>query len=227
MNFLSHYYFDRKNPNSYEILGCLLPDLVKNADRKWNIYPEKLPYEIYQNPAHTSLLKGWKKHLLVDKLFHSSDYFNFHQHQLKLEVKDILEQTLVKPFFLAHIAVELLLDSLLITHLKLKPITVYDIFKNTNEQEVVGFLKLNHIEDIQKFLKFYHLFIKEEYLLSYQSVEKIAYSLKRICMRIWPIPFPENQELALTEILMTYKNILAQDFIFIFDSISSKLDNHS
>ena len=33
MNFLSHYYFDRDVTNCYHILGIVLPDLLKNADK--------------------------------------------------------------------------------------------------------------------------------------------------------------------------------------------------
>ena len=41
MNFLSHYYFDRTETNCYHILGTVLPDLLKNADKTIVLHPEE------------------------------------------------------------------------------------------------------------------------------------------------------------------------------------------
>ena len=225
MNFLSHFYFDRHNPNPYEILGCLLPDLVKNTDRKWNIYPEKQNPELFSNLFHQQILSGWKKHLQVDILFHSSEFFLHHQHQLKQDLKLILIDSPVKPFFLAHIGVELLLDSLLISEEKINVDRVYQHLDEVDESVLNLFLEINRIEDIQRFNKFYESFKTEKYLWAYADDHKISYSLKRICMRIWNHPFSGEQEAQLTTILTDYKKKLSQDFIFIFDFIAARL-NH-
>ena len=224
MNFLSHFYFDRHNPNPYETLGCLLPDLVKNTDRKWNIYPEKQNPELFSNPLHQQILSGWKKHLQVDILFHSSEFFLHHQHQLKQSLKVILNGSPVKPFFLAHIGVELLLDSLLISEEKINVDRVYQHLAEVDESVLNLFLEINRIEDIQRFDKFYKSFMKEKYLWAYADDHKISYSLKRICMRIWEQPFSVKQETKLTAILTDYKIKLSQDFIFIFDFIAARLN---
>ena len=224
MNFLSHFYFDRHNPNPYETLGCLLPDLVKNTDRKWNIYPEKQNPELFSNPLHQQILSGWKKHLQVDILFHSSEFFLHHQHQLKQSLKVILNGSPVKPFFLAHIGVELLLDSLLISEEKINVDRVYQHLAEVDESVLSLFLEINRIEDIHRFDKFYKSFMKEKYLWAYADDHKISYSLKRICMRIWDHPFSAQQETELTTILTDYKIKLSQDFIFIFDFIAARLN---
>src|ERR1700735_940779 len=80
MNFLSHFYFDRDTDNCYLILGTVLPDLLKNADKTVILHPEKLKHV---NPAVNSIVQGWNKHLEVDRYFHSSDFFIHHSHQLK------------------------------------------------------------------------------------------------------------------------------------------------
>ena len=225
MNFLSHFYFDRYNRNPYETLGCLLPDLVKNTDRKWNIYPEKQNPEIFSDPLHQQILRGWKKHLQVDILFHSSEFFLHHQHQLKQSLKLILNDSPVKPFFLAHIGVELLLDSLLIHQKMIDVDRVYQHLEEVDESVLNLFLEISRIEDIQRFDKFYESFKKEKYLWAYAEDHKISYSLKRICMRIWDDTFSTQQEAELTIILTDYKIKLSQDFIFIFDFIAARL-NH-
>ena len=148
-----------------------------------------------------------------------------HQHQLKQDLKLILIDSPVKPFFLAHIGVELLLDSLLINEEKINVDRVYQHLAEVDESVLNLFLEINRIEDIQRFDKFYKSFMKEKYLWAYADDHKISYSLKRICMRIWEQPFSVKQETKLTAILTDYKKKLSQDFIFIFDFIAARL-NH-
>jgi hypothetical protein len=42
MNFLSHFYFDRHSEDPHLVLGAVLPDLVKNARKDWNLHPERM-----------------------------------------------------------------------------------------------------------------------------------------------------------------------------------------
>jgi hypothetical protein len=83
MNFLSHYYFDRDTTDCYFTLGTVLPDLLKNADKTIILHPENL---VHPNPRINSIIQGWNKHLLVDKYFHSSEFFFTHSHHLKKEL---------------------------------------------------------------------------------------------------------------------------------------------
>src|SRR5882672_11051779 len=111
MNFLSHFYFDRDTDNCYLVLGTALPDLLKNADKTVIIHPQKL---IHANPSINKIIQGWNKHLEVDRYFHSSEFFTHHSHRLKLKLLPAIEGSSVKPFFLGHIALELILDNLLL-----------------------------------------------------------------------------------------------------------------
>ncbi|HVV55345.1 MAG TPA: hypothetical protein VHC47_08475, partial [Mucilaginibacter sp.] len=111
MNFLSHYYFDRATPNCYHTLGTVLPDLLKNADKNIILHPEKLHHS--DSPIN-DIIAGWQKHLEVDRHFHSSEFFITRSHDLKLLLAPAIAGSPVKPFFLGHIALELVLDSLLL-----------------------------------------------------------------------------------------------------------------
>lgn len=224
MNFLSHYYFDKNNASPYQVLGALLPDLIKNANKKWNIFPEKQNNILFNN-NHIHIIKGWKKHLQVDKLFHSSAFFLHHQHQLKLELLPPLKKSVVKPFFFAHISIELLLDSLLLTNHLIRVDQLYHQLNQINEDELISFLEISKLEDIPKFLKFYDSFKAEKYLMAYGEAHKISYALKRICMRVWDNPLTQQQESQLTHILSQYRLKLSQDFIFIFAQIAQRLNN--
>jgi hypothetical protein len=224
MNFLSHYYFDRKKVNAYEVLGMLLPDLLKNADKTWNPHPEKNEHLFKDNKHHQEILIGWKRHLAVDKLFHNSAYFIHHQHQIKLCLKNSLIDSPVKPFFLGHISLELLLDSLLITEKLINIDSLYKALYQIENATIISFLALNEINNPTSFLKYFEGFKSEEYLHSYAQTEKVAYALKRICMRIWEHPFTPAQEKALTINLLNYKKELSKDFIFIFEMIDAAIN---
>lgn len=216
MNFLSHFYFDRDTDNGYFILGTVLPDLLKNADKTAILHPEKLQHP---NSDINSLIAGWKKHLEVDRYFHSSQFFITHSHQLKKQLLPAIEGSTVKPFFLGHIALELILDNLLLTTGKVTADGFYDHLDSCQKKIVDHFLTFSGLGDTTVFFKFYEGFKKSRYLYSYANTKEIAYALKRICMRVWNDPFTADQEAAMTEVLMAYRESLVDDFMGIFEEI--------
>jgi len=220
MNFLSHFYFDRKSDNCYHILGTILPDLLKNADKTIVLHPEKL-----HHPDNTvnSLIAGWNKHLEVDRYFHSADFFLNHSHELKKLLLPAIANSPVKPFFLGHIAIELILDNLLLTTQK---ITVDDFYSHLNGCQIPvinKFLTFAGLNDTTRFFKFFEEFKKSRYLYSYSKTEQIAYALKRICMRVWKDPFTPQHEEAINEVIIRYREALLDNFMSVFDDIESKL----
>jgi acyl carrier protein phosphodiesterase len=223
MNFLSHFYFDRDHKDPYYVLGILLPDLIKNADKKWNIHPEK-NYQSFKITQHLGLYYGYQKHLAVDGIFHNSEFFKHYQNQFKADLKQAIGTSKVKPFFLSHITLELLLDHILISQNMVDVGLLYKHLNSIDEQILEDFLLLNHINDTAKFQQFFYRFKTEQYLYSYLELDKISYALKRICMRVWQKPFTLDQEFALTNSLMNCKNELSKEFISIFEHIESELN---
>ena len=88
---------------------------------------------------------------------------------------------------------------------------------------VEEFLTFAGLADTAVFFKFYEGFKKSRYLFSHAETKQIAYALKRICMRVWKDPFTPEQEAAMTEVLMGYREGLLSDFMVIFDEIGQKL----
>lgn len=220
MNFLSHYYFDRDTTNCYHTLGTVLPDLLKNADKNIIIHPEKLRHS---NPAINDIIKGWRKHLEVDRHFHSSDFFINHSHQLKLLLRPAITGSPVKPFFLGHIAIELLLDNLLITTGKVSVGDFYAHLNSCNNEVIREFLNFSGLQDTDKFFRFYEKFKSSRYLETYVETQQIAYALKRVCMRVWNDPFTPQQEEAMNTILASYRSGIYDNFISVFSIIENEL----
>lgn len=220
MNFLSHYYFDRHETNSYHILGTVLPDLLKNADKNIILHPEKLKHT---DAKLNAIITGWNKHLDVDRYFHSSEFFLQHSHQLKLLLAPVIEGSPVKPFFLGHIGVELILDNLLLTTQKLSVDDFYNHLAACNDEVIAEFLAFAGLNDKERFFKFFAGFKSSAYLHTYAETLQVAYALKRICMRVWYNPFTPEQEIAISEVVLAYRQLLLPAFMDVFDGIESKL----
>ncbi|WP_316836446.1 hypothetical protein [Pedobacter nutrimenti] len=223
MNFLSHYYFERHNPDHNIVIGVVLPDFVKNAHKDWNLNPQKEAHLFSDDLAHESLLCGWERHLEVDKLFHSSDFFITRTATLKQLLLPSLQSGPVKPFFLAHIGLELMLDHLLTIEGRININRFYEQLQQANTHELQSFLTLAGIKDLDHFLRFLNNFISSRYLLSYQKIENITYALNRICMRLWENPFQKEQLEQVTKSLLLFRDQLQKDYLSIFKEIESKL----
>src|ERR1700761_2324150 len=208
MNFLSHYYFDRDTTNCYHTLGTVLPDLLKNADKTINIHPEKLHHP---DKNINDILLGWHKHLEVDRFFHSSGFFVERSHAMKNLLAPAITGSPVKPFFLGHIALEILLDNLLITNNKVSVDDFYSHLNSCQTEVIKEFLNFAGLKDTDRFFKFYDGFKTSRYLESYVHNHQVTYALKRICMRVWHDPFTPVQEERMTGIIMAYRNALQVD----------------
>jgi acyl carrier protein phosphodiesterase len=222
MNFLSHYYFDRRTTNCYHVLGTVLPDLLKNADKTIILHPQQQQHPTGQT---NEIYNGWHKHLQVDRHFHNSEFFKTHSHQLKLNLTPAIEGSPVKPFFLGHIALELILDNLLLTTQQLSADDFYQHLNSCNDDVITLFLAQSGMKDPALFLRFFENFKRNKYLHSYAQTQQIAYALKRICMRVWANPFTAEQEEAMNKVIIGYRALLQDNFMQIFTDIEEALSN--
>ncbi|ADY50744.1 hypothetical protein Pedsa_0158 [Pseudopedobacter saltans DSM 12145] len=225
MNFLSHYYFDKNESDSYKVLGAVLPDLLKNANKNWKLFPEKTSEKLYHNSELKALITGWKKHLAVDKIFHNTSSFFYHQHELKNHFTTILAGTPIKPFFVGHVGYELCLDHLLLKYKTIDINRFYKHLKSIDYKAIEEFLRINDIVETDIFLKYYSSFVKEAYLGTYIKPESISYALKRICMRVWATPLSDYKKEEMTKVISSYISLLDENFMFIFDEIEALLIN--
>lgn len=223
MNFLSHFYFEKKQTDNYVVLGVVLPDLLKNTDKSWNIHPQKNPSQFEKNQQFSAILEGWKRHLEVDRIFHSSNFFETQLQKIKPFLEPVISHSPIRASFLSHIAIELLLDHLLICEQKINVLGFYTYLQQSDPNIITNFLKLNAVPDPEKFVVFFDRFIQSHYLLSYDRCENIAYALNRICLRVWPTGLDEDRRAELSQALEMYKQQLKENFMVIFDEIEQKL----
>lgn len=223
MNFLSHFYFDRHNPDPNLVLGGVLPDLVKNARKDWNLHPQKKE-ALFTGSGEKSILTGWKRHLTVDRHFHNSGFFLKHTNAMRTAIAPLLVNSPVRPSFVAHIALEIMLDSILLTDELIDANDLYSSLHQSDRIALNNFLKLNMMDDTAHFFKFFDQFLAAGYLGSYRESHNIMYAVNRICMRIWPEPLNDTQILQLSTILIAYHEELKGGYMGIFEEIEKVVD---
>ncbi|EDM38779.1 hypothetical protein PBAL39_21940 [Pedobacter sp. BAL39] len=205
------------------VIGVVLPDFIKNAEKDCNLYPLKTPELFKPFSIQSAILSGWERHVRVDQLFHTSTFFSTQSHALKLLILPACEGSPVKPFFLAHIGLELLLDHLLITHNLVNINRFYEQLENADKNAIDSFLKNAGMTNTDLFFRFLNNFISSRYLLSYQKIENISYALQQICKRIWADPFTEDQIGMLNAQLEVFRQQIEHDYLSIFEDIQNTI----
>jgi acyl carrier protein phosphodiesterase len=224
MNFLSHYYFDQHSqPN--RVLGVVLPDLAKTHDRKWNLHPHKHTGRWKEEPALQLIADGWQRHVQVDELFHESGYFREKTELIKTEMQRIsFGDQRVRPYILAHIGLEIILDTLLIRHRRVDVNHFYRSLAQVPDKDITGFLSKNNIPHPESFIPFYERFNTVQYLFSYKDNESVVYALNRINHRMLQTWFPEAEIQALNECFALVIENIEKDYLYIFDLIAEQLN---
>lgn len=224
MNFLSHYYYERYSPHAECVLGALLPDLLKNVDKRFNFHPQRFEEILFAHPKTMHISEGWYRHVQVDKVFHGSDFFLKHCHLLRKEFVPLLTNYPIRPSFMAHIAVELLLDHLLIDDNVVNPLRLYEQLEQVNSATINRYLNTLGVTDTSSFFSFYDRFLSSRYILDYADINVIPYALFNICKRLWSFDIRENDVKNIAELLSEYKNNNLSDFRGVFIDINNQLD---
>lgn len=223
MNFLSHYYFERHSTHPERVLGGLLPDLLKNVDKTYNFHPQRYEDVLLADAQTARISEGWYQHVEIDRIFHGLPFFLDHCYVLRKKLVPVLEGLPIRPSFMAHIAIELLLDHLLIAHNMVNPARLYDYLEQANTIVVKKYLHALGLENTDKFFAFFKEFINSRYVLEYADIKSIPYALFQICKRIWSFEVAEPQCRALEAVLTDYAANDLKDFRQVFQAIADEL----
>lgn len=224
MNFLSHYYFERYAVEPEQVLGGLLPDLLKNVDKSYSFQIHKYDDVIKGTPKAQAITEGWERHVEIDRLFHNSEFFYKHTHQLRLAIENDIADLPIRASFLAHIALELLLDHELIAHDLLNVGRLYEYLAQVDSKAVALYLQNLGGVDIDRFFAFYDRFVASRYIFDYAKVENLPHALFSICRRIWEFEANEQHFQELAKRLAEYKNEHMSGFFEIFNYLNRELE---
>jgi len=114
MNFLSHGFRFLDSP--YVVAGTAVPDWLSVLDRRTRARSKNaMPFLVNDDPETREIALGIVQHHRDDAWFHSSRLFNETMLRFAVELRDQLPgDEGFRPSFVAHILVEILIDSTLI-----------------------------------------------------------------------------------------------------------------
>jgi hypothetical protein len=114
MNYYAHALPFLDNP--YFVAGVATPDWLSVVNRKCRARAKlAAPFTTHEDPRRAALAKGIVQHHEDDAWFHQSDAFGKLQFDFTRRFREALPgDSSMRPGFLGHIVVELLLDAILI-----------------------------------------------------------------------------------------------------------------
>lgn len=219
MNFLSHYYFHRYRHDPELVMGCVLPDFLKNSDKKLRLQPEHYELQFLNNPKLESLFEGWKHHIETDRIFHNLPFFYTHTQNLRLQLAPVVQDSPIRASFLSHIALELLLDHLLLVEGLADEAHFYAELEAVDRQMVDRFLQISGMKHTDSFFQFLDRFLREHYLSSYRDISQVAFALIQISRRVWQLNTSSSLQEGIAEELAQYLTVLRPVFREVFDVI--------
>lgn len=223
MNFLSHFYFERSSRNPELIVGSVLPDLLKNALRTAQVRPGKYPERFIDNPKLYSIFNGWQRHVETDRIFHTTEFFYHHTHELKKLLAPIIADTPIRASFFSHISLELLLDHLLLEDGWVHERDFYEYLAAADKDAIDKFLKRCGVEDTGLFFRFFNSFMRARYVGSYRHFDQIVFALGEICRRLWPVRLTDTQRAEVVTVLARYAHGLGAHYKQVFNDIRPHL----
>lgn len=167
--------------------------------------------------------EGWYRHVEIDKLFHSSDFFLNHAHALRRQLDPVVAHLPIRASFLAHIALELLLDHLLIDHTLVNANRLYEHLEQVQKSTIERYLRTIGEIDIERFLAFYERFVASRYILDYFDIQNLSHALFSICRRVWTFENRDEDHAQLTVCLQHYKEHELSNYLDIFHDIQDKI----
>jgi len=183
MNFLTHYYCDRRKGDPLYNLGLAIPDLMGMYKRGWKIN-SKLTKQSLSGDS-ISIADGISRHLQADSYFHQSEFFLRSTNRIKQLMLDnnvIYRGT--HYLFLSHLLLEICIDRVIVQNFPQIVSDFYTDMSSIPQQLVIGFFKEIEVDIPEGFFIFYERFIRDKFLYAYDDIEKIIFMYNRILTRV-------------------------------------------
>ncbi len=196
MNYFSHAWHSLHQPNvdAYHIAGMAVPDWLSVASRRTKCRSKHVePYLENEYKQLAQLAAGIKQHHTDDMWFHESEPFNRLSLEFAKRIKEEFgESTSMRPWFLGHILVELLLDDELIQRDPSKLVRYYDLIAEVEAEWVADQVAMMCGRDVGKLAKFIRKFLEIRFLEDYHDDETLTMRLNQVMNRVGLDELPES-----------------------------------
>ena len=189
MNFFSHAVDYLHAP--LFMAGTAVPDMLSVIDRKVRVRSRGLePLWYDADPDVVEIARGIHQHLKDDRWFHANLTFQ----QLNLQFSQSLREVnpddeSMRPWFLGHILIELILDALLISQHPGQLDVYYQKMEQVDSALIQTVINRVARTPTYDFVRFFEAFCKERFLFDYGDDERLAYRLNQVMERVGLEPF--------------------------------------
>jgi hypothetical protein len=225
MNYLTHYYVNTLRPEytapSPDFhFGAALPDILSVYDRNLRFHPSVI--ESGQN----DLWKGIQNHLQMDTFFHRSDFFKKSYEEIRNHLTRVLSPELnIRPFFLAHVMAEILLDHYLLKRSPDLARRFYEQLTGPDVKNIIRILEEHFNSKLEGLAELINKFLVTRFLEGYIELENLIYPVNRMLTRTRQQAI-NIQGIAVTkEILQPSLGIVSENFPLLIHQFNKEFLN--
>jgi hypothetical protein len=192
MNYFAHGR--RFTDEPYFLAGTAVPDWLNVVARRVKVRSKHArPFVEDADPRLAALARGIEQHHFDDRWFHETRAFAELSWQFTAMVRNHLPaDDGLRPSFLGHIQVEILLDACLIDHDPTELEAYYQALGSIDSrwlEDAVGRMATGHPQSLGDFIP---LFIRERFLWDYLDDGKLCYRLNQVMRRVELAVLPES-----------------------------------
>jgi hypothetical protein len=171
-----------------------VPDWLSVADREVRIRRRHLTAAIADaGPEDLQLLRGIQQHLDDDAWFHETRAFAELSLALAADVRDVLaEPQGLRPAFLGHLLVEVLLDAALIAQNSARLDDYYRLLETVDPARIQGVVNRTAQRPTERLAGMIRLFCREGILWDYLDDGKLLRRLNQVMRRVGLAELPEG-----------------------------------
>jgi hypothetical protein len=202
------------------VAGTCLPDWIRVVEKRQRIsskaakkyldeHTKNLPF------AEQQLCRGILQHHFDDHWFHQTSTFHQLNYQFSQELQRLLgADSSMRPNFVGHIAIELLLDALLIEQAPEKLRRFYRLVESLDRDWVQSTVEKILNKPVAKLSRWIRRFAVERFLYDYLDNRRLLIRLNQIMKRVNLPPLPPTTVLWLAdariEVLRNQRQLLAR-----------------
>ena len=192
MNYFAHGrdFLDRP----YFLAGVAIPDWLNVVDRRVRVRTKHVqPWAADHREAYRELAEGVAQHHRDDHWFHGTRAFA----ELSLRFAVLLRDALpadegLRPSFLGHILVEILLDEFLIAEDSRRLAAYYASLQSVRPQLVAEFVEHASGKPALGLADFIPRFVQARFLYDYADNAKLLYRLNQVMQRVGLAAIPQT-----------------------------------
>lgn len=187
MNFVSHYYLDREHTSSMFLLGISTPDLLSDFRKGIRLRQVHLPLimESDASEGQIQFYNGVLRHFEVDRLFHSSDFFQSETRYISSQLRNIFnKREIERIFFVSHILLELMMDRILIMNDKNILDDYYATYTPSNIQKTIRLSEWISRRPLPGYYSYLIRFSQKKFLYQYRQLAFIVRVMRQIFTKV-------------------------------------------